>query len=418
MVLIEDSANDGMGEQGTMTTQAASFLESFSLSSAFHPIISIPHRRAVGYEALIRAKDKQGQACSPLALFSLPKSSAEDLLLDRTCRQLHVKHFSQQHTLDEWLFINLNAHGIESERPKMGFMADLLSRYGLPPQRIVIEILENEIDDRDYLKDLIAHFREMGCLIAIDDFGAGHSNFERIWDLEPDIVKLDKSLVSRAANSSKVKRILLGMVSLIHETGCLVVIEGVETKQEALIAIEVGADMVQGFYFARPEAEISFKHELDTTLTDLVQLQRTQSKKHTQQLDHYFNQFHELYEKAIVSYTADSDLSCAADIIFQEDRAIRCFLLDEVGYQIGSSLHAPSYKQAFDKRVRPLLSGKNASWSHKYYHLRAINQPGKLQVTRPYLSVAGLHMCITVSKAIEVNGEVFVFCCDLYWQDN
>ena len=47
----------------------------------------------------------------------------------------------------------------------------------------------------------------MGCLIAIDDFGAGHSNFERIWDLEPDSVKLDRSLVSRAANSSKAKRI-------------------------------------------------------------------------------------------------------------------------------------------------------------------------------------------------------------------
>lgn len=207
-------------------------------------------------------------------------------------------------------------------------------------------------------------------------------------------------------------------MSLIHETGCLVVIEGVETKDEALIAIDVGADMVQGFYFTLPEAEISFNSELDSTLTDLVQLQRSQAKKQTQRLDHYFDEFQALYEKALDNFRQHKDFRQASAIIFSEQRAIRCFLLDEVGYQIGNSIHAPSYKQEVDKRVLPLIAGKNASWSHKYYHFRAINQPGKLQVTRPYLSVAGLHMCITVSQAIEVNDTVFVFCCDLYRQDS
>ena len=417
MVFIDDLANEGLkdskGEKGQLTS-----FEGFTLSSAFHPIISIPHRRAVGYEALIRAKDEKGKPCSPLSLFSLPRSSVDVLALDRTCRQLHINNFSGQETVDEWLFINLDAQGIESERPAMGFMLDLLARYELPPQRIVIEILEHEIDDREYLKGLIKHFREMGCLIAIDDFGAGHSNFERIWDLEPDIVKLDKSLVSRAANSSKVKRILSGMVSLIHETGCLVVIEGVETKGEALIAIDVDADMVQGFYFALPDAMINSNLELDTTFTELVQLQRFQARKETQQLDYCFNWFHELFEKAMCVLVENKSLDQAADIIFREERAIRCFLLDEVGYQKGSTIHAKPYERQFDKRVLPLLSGKNASWSHKYYHFRAINQPDKLQVTRPYLSVAGLQMCITVSKAFELEGNVFVFCCDLYWQDN
>jgi len=92
---------------------------------------------------------------------------------------------------------------------------------GIAPHRVVIEILESEINDQAYLKDLIKHFRNMGCLIAIDDFGAGHSNFDRIWELEPDIVKIDRSLIKRAAINSKVKRILSGMESLIHEAGSL-----------------------------------------------------------------------------------------------------------------------------------------------------------------------------------------------------
>jgi EAL domain-containing protein (putative c-di-GMP-specific phosphodiesterase class I) len=406
-----------VGVHETPEVETALF-QGLTLKSAFHPIISIPHRRAVGYEALVRASDDNGEPCSPLRLFTLPQSGKEHLQLDRLCRSIHIPNFSRQATVDEWLFLNLNSQGLESERPEMGLMTRLLSESGIPPQRVVIEILENEIDDRDYLKGLIKHFREMGCLIAIDDFGAGHSNFERIWELSPDIVKLDRSLIVRAANSSKVKRILLGMVSLIHETGCLVVIEGVETKKEALIAIDVGADMVQGFYFALPDADISLNSDLDETLIALIGLQRDEARKQTKQLDQYFNRFHQLFEKAVSQFETDNRFDLAAEMVFMETRAIRCFLLDETGYQIGKSIHAQRYKQELDKRVLPLLSGQNASWSHKYYHFRAINQPGKMQVTRPYLSVAGLHMCITVSQSVEIEGHKFVFCCDLEWKDN
>jgi hypothetical protein len=120
----------------------------------------------------------------------------------------------------------------------------------------------------------------------------------------------------------------------------------------------------------------------------------------------------------VSQFETDNRFDLAAEMVFMETRAIRCFLLDETGYQIGKSIHAQRYKQELDKRVLPLLSGQNASWSHKYYHFRAINQPGKMQVTRPYLSVAGLHMCITVSQSVEIEGHKFVFCCDLEWKDN
>lgn len=417
MALQNKSIDDNFIEEYEDNQAVSATFQALTLNSAFQPIISIPHRRAVGYEALVRASDDAGEPCSPLTLFSLPKSGRENLQLDRACRSIHIQNFSRQETTDEWLFLNLNSQGLDSERPEMGFMTRSLSDYDIAPQRVVIEILETEVDDRDYLKSLIKHFRELGCLIAIDDFGAGHSNFERIWDLEPDIVKLDRSMIVRAANSSKVKRILLGIVSLIHETGCLVIIEGVENKKEALIAIDVGADMVQGFYFAYPHPDINLNPALDQILVDLIELRRQESTKHTIQLDQYFARFHKLYEKAVSQLLINANLDNAANIIFMEDRAIRCFLLDETGHQRGSSIHANHYKHGFDKRVLPLLSGKNASWSHKYYHSRAISQPGKMQVTRPYLSVAGLHMCITVSQALEINGRLFVFCCDLEWQD-
>ena len=175
-----------------------------TLNSHFQPIFSISHRRPVGFEGLIRAQDKQGVSFSPPRLLAIPENSQANLALDRLCRRLHMHNFSRQPNGEAWLFLNLNSQCLVEQRPDAGFMKTLFDQTGLPAHRIVIEILESEIQDRQYLKDLISHFREMGCLIAIDDFGAGHSNFDRIWELAPDIVKIDRSLIYGAGQSSRV----------------------------------------------------------------------------------------------------------------------------------------------------------------------------------------------------------------------
>jgi EAL domain-containing protein (putative c-di-GMP-specific phosphodiesterase class I) len=391
--------------------------KNLTLTSAFQPIFSISHRRPVGYEGLLRATDINGQAHSPLDVLKLPQSSFAHLALDRTCRKLHIRNFARQQTGNSWLFLNLDSQCLVTERPDTGFMNGLFELTGIPPRRVVIEILESEIDDRDYLKQLIAHFRNLGCLIAIDDFGAGHSNFDRIWELEPDIVKIDRSLIRRAGVSSKIERILSGIVSLIHEAGSLALIEGVETKKEALIAIAVNADMVQGYYFANPDPIIYNNQDFTRDIDSLLHTQQRLRKQNTNELHQHFIKFEARYKQAIDLFMTTSKFESCADILFQEERAVRCYLLDEEGYQLARSLYSPRYREQLDERFTPLLAGDYANWSHKHYHYRAINRPGKIQVSRPYLSVAGSHMCITVSQAIVLYDKLYVFCCDLEWQD-
>ena len=391
----------------------------YKLHSAFQPIISIPHRRPVGYEGLIRAHTDEGEQCSPFDLFMQPKSSEEHLELDRICRRLHMANYSRQNADTEWLFINLDSQCLAEEKPKPGFMDGLFSLHNISPHRVVIEILESEISDRDYLKSLILHFRSMGCLIAIDDFGAGHSNFERIWELEPDIVKVDRRLVERAANSAKVKRILSGMVSLIHQAGSLVIIEGVETEKEADVAIAVNADMVQGFYFARPNAIIQQQNEqVDNAISRLIQLQLERKGEKSNTFSKQFPQFKKLFKDTLHNFSELSQFELCANKILSEAKSVRCFLLDEAGNQIGDSRYSSGSKRHLDERFTPLLSGEYANWSHKHYHHHAISSPGRIQMTRPYLSIAGSQMCITISKAVKIDGKLFVFCCDLNWKDD
>ncbi|KKM87965.1 hypothetical protein LCGC14_1263560 [marine sediment metagenome] len=393
------------------------FFQDLTLSSAFQPIISIAHRRAVGFEGLLRAKDHNDNDYPPLTVLQLPANTAEHLELDRLCRQLHANNFSKQNNADKWLFLNLNTQCLVMEKPDIGFMQILFEKTGLQANQIVIEILESEIDDRDYLLKIIAHFRQLGCLIAIDDFGAGHSNFDRIWELQPDIVKIDRSLIKRAAQSAKVERMLSGIISLIHEAGSLVIIEGIETEKEALVAVTSQADMLQGFYFAMPKASISDNSNFSLQIDHVLEQQHQVKAHDEQKLQSWFEEIKRVFETELFLFCQHGSFDECGKELFMDERAVRCNLLDEKGYQIGASRHSPHYKANLDLRFVPVLSGTDSNWSHRHYHLRAIQTPDVTQITRPYLSVTGSHMCVTLSQAVVIGDTTYVVCCDLDWLD-
>ncbi|MDX2421429.1 MAG: EAL domain-containing protein [Amphritea sp.] len=388
-----------------------------TLASHFQPIYSIAHRRAIGYEGLIRATCPQNLAVPPIELLALPENSQEMLGLDRLCRALHVENFTAQSANNEWLFINLDSQSLLNEQPEIGFTKQLLAQSGLSAHRLVIEILETEVQDIGYLKNFIDYFHQLNSLIAIDDFGAGHSNFDRIWQLEPDIVKLDRNLIHEAAQSKRAERILSGIISLLHQTGSLVIVEGVETEQEACIAIAANADMLQGFYFARPAPLLS----ADSNASDIIdQLLRNQQHQRSHQSHIKANsllRIETLFQATLDDFKTHQNLQQSSAQVFRTPHAVRCFLLDEFGYQTQSTLNAFHQRQRIELRFAPLLCGDRGNWSHRpYYHL-AIEKPGITIISDPYLSVADSQMCITLSQAFKVDNQWQVFCCDLDWQD-
>ncbi|MFC6672855.1 EAL domain-containing protein [Marinobacterium aestuariivivens] len=388
-----------------------------ALSSHFQPIFSIAHRRAVGFEGLVRAQRGDGRPEPPAELLSLPQTGREMLELDRICRSLHMQNFVRQHSDDAWLFLNLNSQCLVRERPDIGFTRKLLDHCGLPARRLVIEIIENRVDDPARLQQFIGHFRQLGCLIAIDDFGAGHSNFDRVWELEPDIVKIDRGLVRRAAGSRRVERILTGLVALIHEAGSLVVLEGVETEEEALVAIAANADMVQGYFLARPQPLVSPHREVTGRIDRLLRGRQWQRPRHHGGPGEDLQLFEGQFRQAVEDYSRYRRFEQSGARLFADPRVVRCYLLDEAGYQMTRNLYAPHYRQRLNPRFTPLLCGGNANWSHKHYHYRALQEAGKTQISQPYLSVADSRMCITLSQTVNTGDRLQVFCCDLDWQE-
>jgi EAL domain-containing protein (putative c-di-GMP-specific phosphodiesterase class I) len=98
----------------------------------------------------------------------------------------------------------------------------------------------------------IAALREIGFRIAVDDLGAGYAGLTSFALLEPEIVKLDMTLVRDVHQSATKRKLIRSMAELCKDMGMLVVAEGVETVEERDCLVELGCDLLQGYYFAKP----------------------------------------------------------------------------------------------------------------------------------------------------------------------
>src|SRR5437879_11414317 len=90
----------------------------------------------------------------------------------------------------------------------------MLQSNGFPTHRVAVELIETPFEDETHLATAVEHYRKLGCLIVIDDFGAGYSNFDRIWRLRPDIVKIDREMTRRVTIEPLARRMFTGIISL------------------------------------------------------------------------------------------------------------------------------------------------------------------------------------------------------------
>ncbi|WP_162901604.1 EAL domain-containing protein [Breoghania sp. L-A4] len=229
--------------------------ERYRLESAFQPIFRRGERGLVlqGHEALLRPM--LDGVSLPVHTFLNAVDRDQGFFLERLLRVLHVRNFCLLADGTQKLFLNINPEVftdvLRSERCVDTFMQRLES-HGIEPRRLVFEIIETMHDDKVILAQVVEQFRSHGVAIAIDDFGAQHSNFDRVFDLHPDLVKFDLQWLSRCRGDMRAVRFLTGMVELIKELDVEVSCEGIETEQELRIALDAGFDLFQGYFLGRP----------------------------------------------------------------------------------------------------------------------------------------------------------------------
>lgn len=253
--------------------------EGHRLGTHFQPIFSVRRGACSGYEALLRAEDaRTGGPVPPTRLFEQSRGD-ERVRLDWICRALHLRNFATVDRGDRTLFLNVFPEAALRDAHCVSEFADLVRYYGMAPRRVCVEILETDCADEGLLREAVAAYRDMGVTIAMDDFGVGRSNFDRIVSIRPDIVKIDRSVLADAVGDVKAREALPGIVKLLHDAGARVAAEGIESAAEALVAVTSGADYLQGFYFARPRPNLVDEAFSERILHELLRMREAKAAR-------------------------------------------------------------------------------------------------------------------------------------------
>jgi EAL domain-containing protein (putative c-di-GMP-specific phosphodiesterase class I) len=220
------------------------------ISVAFQPIVDIVAGTVFSYEALLRGA--RGESAGSL----LAQVGAAELhRFDQICRDRAIRMAVQ---LGIATHINLNflPNGIFGSEQWIRLSLDAARVIGFPLDRIILEVTEGEaIEDHGSFVRLINAYRRQGVKLAIDDFGAGYAGLNLLADFQPDIVKLDMSLVRGIHGNGPRQAIARGVTQVCTDLGIDVIAEGVETREEYAWFRDLGIRLFQGYLFAKPGFE-------------------------------------------------------------------------------------------------------------------------------------------------------------------
>ena len=239
------------------------------LSSVFQPILDIRQQNVLGYEALVRGP-VGSSLHEPAALFAAARADDDLLRLSLVCIQAALQAFSAQKLAGK-LFVNISPRlltlpAFQRERP-----FDCLAQLNLTPERIVIELTEDDpVRDFELVHDALLHYRATGFQIAMDDMGQGFSSL-RLWSaLKPEYVKADKHFVTGIARDPVKLQFLKAMQALAESAGSAIIAEGIESADDLRLVRELGIAYGQGYLIGTPTAvaATSLPHAVSLSLAD------------------------------------------------------------------------------------------------------------------------------------------------------
>jgi len=223
------------------------------VTTLFQPIFHVAEpSRVFAHECLLRGVGDDGDPVPPTEMFEI--ATRADLLfpLDRLARTTHVANAAAR-GVPGHIFINFTPSSVYDPAFCLRTTVAAVERAGLDRGRIVFEVIETErINDPEHLASVLRHYRNAGFKVALDDLGGGYSSLGLLPSLQPDFVKLDRSLVDGVHAGPIQATVIERLVQLSHDLGIQVVAEGVEQPEDLAWLQACGADFVQGFLLARP----------------------------------------------------------------------------------------------------------------------------------------------------------------------
>jgi EAL domain-containing protein (putative c-di-GMP-specific phosphodiesterase class I) len=249
MIGMEASVNTKVGCQGCRSSEPLPF----DFTMAFHPIVDLDRGVVWGYEALVRGM--QGQ---PAGQILSQVDESRQYKFDQACRVKAIELAGRlfPRTDETRLSINFMPNAVYEPAACIRTSLETARRVGFDTRRIMFEFTENErMVDTKHVARIIAEYKRLGFITAIDDFGAGHAGLNLLANLQTDLIKIDMEIIRGVTDSAARQAIIAGILVMARALDITIIAEGIETEAELATLRDAGIDLFQGFFFAKPALE-------------------------------------------------------------------------------------------------------------------------------------------------------------------
>ncbi len=234
---------------------------------AFQPLIDLSTAKTVGVEALIRWPQRDGSYISPGEFIPIAETTGLILRIGDWVMQEALEalqRFRHQGFKHLQMAVNLSISQLWEPHLVEGIVARLDS-LGIPPQALKVELTEGSLmTDVHRMESIVKEFQQAGIQIAIDDFGTGYSSLARLRSLPITTLKIDRSFLQGTPEEESAVNMVYTITRMAESLGVEALAEGIETESQWRMLQDLGCRYGQGFYFARPMAEIDIVERLNT----------------------------------------------------------------------------------------------------------------------------------------------------------
>lgn len=227
-----------------------SFELPFKFKMAFQPIVDVTARRIWGYEALVRGANGE-------SAYSILSQVTEETRyrFDQAARVMAIETAGKLFAGDGIrLSINFMPNAVYEPSACIQKSLAAAQRANFPHENLMFEFTENErMVDIGHVQKIVAAYRKLGFITALDDFGAGYAGLGLLAQLQPDLIKIDMELLRDIHVSHAKQAIVAGLVHIANALNIVVLAEGVENEAELTVLRAAGITLFQGYHFANPE---------------------------------------------------------------------------------------------------------------------------------------------------------------------
>lgn len=404
-----------------VVTDVLSLIEQRSAAAFYQPVISIKKKSVIGLEAVGRGIDPANRRLiEPEALYQLSSQKQKSLDLDRLFRLKGLEGFAeiQSKIPGLILFLGLETSVLTKEIVGSGHLLGVIRDLNLEPNSIAVELSMSEAWDPEAAKLFTENYRANDLLISLKDVDTSRECLDRILRLSPDVFKLDPAMTLNLSKDSYKRDGFKTLTGLSHRLGSLVVANGVENEEDALVALELGADMLQGSYFSKPQ-----RTETSTTLGLKARIvfvasrfKRLMTEKVGRDKDRK-NRYEKIASE-IFAMVGESPLEKAGqdfpDYLKNYSQLECLYLLDQDGVQVTET--ACNFQKVSGRKkylFQPAPKGTDHSLKDYYYSL--VYNGLERYFTEPYISLASGNLCVTASGILKSaeDGKPYVLCMDI-----